>query len=301
MRLVVLVLLLLVRAARADVGVIVGGDPNMRTTVLSDVQHWVQDKNHVLVAAPLGDATTAMIDCFVMDDVACARKVFEKHSRASTVVFVRVDMLSGERSFQLNAYWFTKGKAPENEKRPCVQCDDTKLHATVDALMIAIVHKGSDGRGMIKIPGPSDMQVKIDGTELGTAPIEHEVPAGSHELVFLHAGDPVDVRRVQVDEGAVVEVGAPRLASSSGAGTPSHRSRALPAVMILGGIVAAAAGGTLMYYGSRDEADSSFAHENGTEVGLPLTIVGAFVVGAGTSLFVSRSGSRSSVGVAGSF
>jgi hypothetical protein len=262
----------------------------------------VQDKKHVLVAAPLGDATTAMIDCFVMDDVTCAKKVFEKHSRASTVVFVRVDMLSGDRSFQLNAYWFTKGKAPENDKRPCMQCDDTTLHASIDALMISIFHKGSDGRGVIKIPGPSDMTIKIDGTELGTAPLEHEVPAGSHELVFLHGADPVDVRRVQVDEGAIVEVGAPRVASAPGAGTASHRSRALPAVMILGGVIAAAVGGTLLYYGSRDDdADTSFAHENGTKVGLPLTIVGAFVVGAGTSLFVSRSGSRASVGVAGSF
>jgi hypothetical protein len=242
-----------------------------------------------------------MVDCFVMDDVACARKVFEQHSRAATVVFVRVDMLSGERSYVLNAYWFTKGKDPVNEKRSCTQCDDVKLHASVDALMIALVHKGTDGRGVIKIPGPSDMQIKLDGTEVGTAPLEREVAAGSHELVFLHGGDPVDVRRVQVEEGAIVEVGAPRIAPAPASHASAQHSRALPVVLVVGGIVAAAVGGTLLYYGSLDGPDQPYVYTRATKIGLPLTIAGAFAVGAATSLFVAGSGEQGTVGVAGSF
>jgi hypothetical protein len=301
MQLVVLVLLLLVRVASADVGVIVAGDPNMQASVMSDVQRWVQDKKHALTAAPLGDATTAMIDCFVMDDVACARKVFEAKSRATTVVFVRVDMQSGERSFVFNAYWFTKGKQPINEKRACTQCVDASLHGTVDALMIALLEKSSNGRGVIKIAGPSDMQIKLDDTELGTPPLEHEVNAGSHELVFLDAGEPVDVRRVQVEAGAILEVGAPRSAPAATVGDPGSRSRLAPALLVISGLAAAAAGGTLLYLGAMDGHEDEFVYENGAEIGLPLTIVGAFAVGAGTSLFVSRSGDQGTVGVAGTF
>jgi hypothetical protein len=301
MQLVVLVLLLLTRVASADIGVIVAGDPNMHAPVMSDVQRWIQDKNHALMAAPLGDSTTAMVDCFVMDDVACARKVFEHHARAASVVFVRVDTLSGERSFALNAYWFAKGKSPVNEKRTCTKCDDASLHGTVDALMIALVHEASNGHGVIKVPGPSDMQIKLDGAELGSAPLEHEVQAGSHELVFLHAGDPVDVRRVQVDEGAVVEVGAPRLAPGGPVRASGTRSRVAPMLLVLGGLAAGAVGGALLYYGSTETTGDSFVHDNASEIGLPLTIVGAFALGAGTSLFVSRSGDRGAVGVAGEF
>jgi hypothetical protein len=305
MQLAVLVLLVLVRGlvgvAGADVGVVVAGDPNMQAPVMSHVQRWVQDKKQGLVAAPLAEASTAMIDCFVMDDVACARRVFEQGSRATTVVFVRVDTLTGVRSYELNTYWFTKGKEPVNEKRSCIQCDDAKLQGSIDALMIALVHKATNGMGAIKVPGPSEMKVKIDGTELGLAPIEREVTSGSHEVVFLDHGEPVDVRRVQVDEGAVVEVGAPHIAPAPAATAPALRSRVLPIALVVGGIAAAAVGGTLLYYGSLDGRDEPYVYTHATEIGLPLTIAGAFAVGAGTSLFISRSGDQGTVGVAGRF
>lgn len=300
MRFVVVTLLLFANLAHADVGVVVAGDPNMQTPVMNAVQRWVQDKHHELVAAPLGDSTTAMVDCFVMDDVNCAQKRFADHSKASTVVFVRIDAQTGERSFVLNAYWFAKGRAPLHEARPCEGCDDTKLWVAVDAALGVLLHKAADGKGSIKVSGPGDVTVQLDGKEVGHAPLEQDVQVGSHELVFVHDGAPVGVHRVEVEEGVVVPVTAPQaaLAASGGGG---GRSRVGPIVLTLTGIAAAAVGGTLLYYGSLDGPDDPYVYTNATEIGLPLALAGAAAAGAGTALWLTAGDRGGSVGVQGSF
>ena len=299
----VLALLFLVRLAHADVGVVVMGDPNMQSRVVDHVQGWLQAKKFVLVAAPLGSATTTLIDCFVIEDMACAKKVFDEQAKASTVVFIRIDMASGQsRDYSLTAYWFAKGAEPVNDKRACGQCDDATLRGAVDALMRELSRKGASGKGRIKIAGGGDgMIVKIDGTELGAPPIDREVDAGQHEVVFVHGDSPVDVRRVQVDAGGVVDVTAPHVANRSGGSPTRQRSRLMPGLLLAGGLAAVAAGSVLLYYGSLRGPDEPYVYTNATEIGLPLALAGAFAVGAGTSLWFARSGSDAQVGVSGTF
>jgi hypothetical protein len=299
---VVLVLLFLVRFAHADVGVVVTGDPNMQARVVDQIQRWLQDKKYELVAAPLGQATTALVDCFVMEDVACARKVFNENAKATTVVFVRVDMTTAQsRDFTLTAYWFTKGAEPAADRRNCVNCDDTALNATVDSLMRELSRKGAQGKGRIKIAGDRGIIVKIDGEEVGEPPIDREVTAGQHELVFLHGGEPVDVRRVDVDAGATVDLAAPHVPEKKPPPTTGKRSRLLPALLLIGGLAAVATGGVFLYYGSLRGPDEPYVYTNATEIGLPLALAGAFAVGASTSLFFAGSGNDAQVGVQGQF
>jgi hypothetical protein len=301
MRLVVVALLFLIGVARADVGVVVAGDPNMQTPVLNAVQHWVQAKHQKLVAAPLGEGTTAMVDCFVMEDVACARKTFEAHAKSATVIFVRIDVPTAERSYLLHAYWFTRGRAPLHETKSCGQCDDAKLAVTVDGILDALVHKAVDGKGMLEINGSGDIQVQLDGADLGTAPIKQEVPMGSHELVFVHSGSPIGVRRIEVDEGALVAVAVPHLPAPAPAKGTGGRSRTLPITMTLLGLAATAAGGTLLYYGSLRGPDEPYVYTNATEIGLPVALAGAVAFGAGTALWITAGDSAANVGVQGSF
>jgi hypothetical protein len=300
MRPVVVALLLLANLAHADVGVVVMGDPNMQTPVMNAVQRWVQDKRHELVAAPLGESTTAMLDCFVMDDVTCAQKTFSEHSKADTVVFVRIDAQTGERSFVLNAYWFTKGSTPLHEKRPCASCDDTKLWVAVDGVLAALLHKAADGKGTLMINGVGDVDVQVDGKDVGRAPLEQQVTVGSHEVVFVHDGTPIGVTRVEVAEGVIVPVAVPYAAPSSAVRSGGH-SRVGPIVLTLTGIAAAAVGGTLLYSGSLDDSDEPHVYTNATEIGLPLALAGAVAIGAGTALWVTAGESGGSVGVGGSF
>lgn len=299
---IVLALLVLVRLAHADVGVVVSGDPNMQATVLDHVQRWLQDKKHKLVAAPLGGSATALIDCFVIEDMACAKKVFDEKAKATTVVFVRVDMAGGQtRDYTILAYWFTKGAEPVHDKRPCAQCDDTTLGATIDGLMRELSRKGASGKAQIKISGGGNgMSVKIDGTEL-TLPVSHEVDAGSHEVVFVQNGSPVDVRRVEVDAGGALELQAPHIAERKTTEV-AKPSKMMPVLLMLGGAAVAAVGGVFLYYGSLRGPDEPYVYTNATEIGLPLALVGAFAVGAGTALYFSAgSSSEARVGVSGTF
>ena len=93
------------------------------------------------------------------------------------------------------------------------------------------------------------MTVKIDGNEIGAPPVSRELAAGSHELVFIHGGAPVDVRRVEIEAGGIVDVTAPHVAATRGRAFVGERSRLLPGLLVAGGLVAAAAGGVLLYYG----------------------------------------------------
>jgi len=299
----VLALLFLVRLAHADVGVVVTGDPNMQARVVDAVQGWLQGKKHAVVAAPLGGAATTFIDCFVMEDMACAKQAFADHAKAANVVYVRVDMATGQsRDYMLTAYWFMKGAEPVNEKRTCVQCDDAALSATIDGLMRDLSQKGSGGKGQIKINGEAQgLVVKLDGTEIGEPPVQRDVTAGSHELVFLQGGSPVDVRRVEVEAGSIVEVTAPRVVNKKPVVTNGKRGKLVPMLLTVGGIAAVAAGGVLLYYGSLRGPDEPYVYTNATEIGLPLALAGAFAVGAGTALFFSASGSEAQAGVSGSF
>lgn len=298
----VLALLFLVRLAHADVGVVVTGDPNMQARVVDQFQRWLQDKKYTLVAAPLGDATPALVDCFVIEDMACAKKVFEANAKATTVVFVRVDMTTGQsRDYQITAYWFTKGAETAADRRNCNQCDDNALRATVDNLMRELSRKGAQGKGRIKISGGGDgMTVKIDGNEVGAPPIEREVDVGQHEIVFVHGGQPVEVRPVAVDAGATVDIAAPHVADTKQRPV-GKRSRMMPTVLLVGGLAALAAGSVFLYYGSLRGPDEPYVYTNATEIGLPLALAGAFAVGAGTSLFFAGSRDDAQVGVSGTF
>jgi hypothetical protein len=296
----VLPLLLLVRIAHADVGVVVSGDPNMQARVLDLVQRWLQGKQQEIVAGPLGDADTSLIDCFVMEDMSCAKQVFTSKSKATNVVFVRVNVgAAGSRDYQIAAYWFTRGKDPTSDKRTCSNCDDDALQATLAELMTALLNKGAGGNAHLKISGGANLTVKIDGTEIGAGPVDRELPPGSHDLVFLHDGDPVDIRRIDLESGAVLELQAPRLGDRQ-SGYHGH-SRLVPALLVAGGIAAAAVGGVFLYHGSLRGPDEPYIYTNATEIGLPLALAGAFAVGAGTSLFFAGSGSDAHVGVSGSF
>lgn len=297
-----LALMFLVRLAHADVGVVVSGDPNMQARVLDHVQRWLQDKKQVLVAAPLGAATTTLVDCFVIEDMACARKVFEEQAKAASVVFVRVDMSAAQsRDYILTAFWFARGVEPVSEKRSCSGCDDTVLSTTIDQLMVDLSRKGTRGKGQLNISGTAEgMVVKIDGNEIGPPPLSRELDAGSHEIVFLQGGSPVGVERVQVDAGGVVDVAAPHAAAKRPP-VAAKQSRMMPAVLLAGGIAAAVVGGVFLYYGSLRGPDEPYEYKNATEIGLPLALAGAFAIGAGTSLWIARSGSDAQVGVSGTF
>jgi hypothetical protein len=120
--LVILAVVSLAGSARADapdVGVVVsGGTPQLKP----HVQEWVRTHGYALVATPLGkDATNTFDNCFVIEDIKCARGVFDARSRSASLIYVGVDEEA------VTIYWFVKDREQSGGKYPCAGCDVTAL------------------------------------------------------------------------------------------------------------------------------------------------------------------------------
>ena len=139
-----LVPLLLVSAtAQADnVGVVVTGEATLQPQVRAGIEMWLRDHGHMLVASPLlPDATNKLIDCFVIEDAACAKAVVEQ-STAPAIVFARVDVTDTSRSgrdFALAGTWLVKGANPVTVRRTCHHCTEEGMRETLVALLGSLV------------------------------------------------------------------------------------------------------------------------------------------------------------------
>lgn len=141
-----LVSVLLVSAtaqARADeVGVVVSGEAVLQPQVRAGIEMWLRDHGHTLVASPLlPDATNKLIDCFVIEDAACARGVVEQ-STAPAIVYARVDVTDTSRTgrdFALAGTWLVKGKDPVTVRRTCHHCTEEGMRETLVSLLGSLV------------------------------------------------------------------------------------------------------------------------------------------------------------------
>lgn len=107
------------RADAPDVGVIVSG---AQPPLKPHVQDWVRAKGYALVATPLGkDATNTLDNCFVLEDIKCARGVFDARARSASLIYIGVDAEA------VTIYWFVKDRDPIGHKLPCAGCDVTAL------------------------------------------------------------------------------------------------------------------------------------------------------------------------------
>ncbi len=142
----VLATLLFTTSARAErVGVVVTGEATVQPQLAAQLERWLHDHGREVVPGPLDpDAINTMIDCFVLEDVGCARGVVDTRAKSEAVVFARAEATQntdGTRDVAVTGYWFEKRHDAIAERRVCTRCNDDSLHATVDELMHALVHE----------------------------------------------------------------------------------------------------------------------------------------------------------------
>lgn len=130
--------------ARADdVGVVVTGEETVQPQLAAGIESWLRDHGRTVVPSPLvPEATNKLIDCFVIEDLGCARLVIEGQSKAPMVVFARVDVSprqDGTRDFTLVGYWLAKGHEPVAERRTCSRCTEEGMRDTLGTLLAALV------------------------------------------------------------------------------------------------------------------------------------------------------------------
>lgn len=277
--------------ARADggVGVVVTGEATMQPQLAAQLETWLRSHGHHLVSAPLPpEAINSLIDCFVVEDQGCARRVVEKRSKTPSVVFAQVTVVAGDtaldRTVTLTAYWLDKGRDAIAERRSCTRCTDVTLRDTADDLMIALAGAGSN-RGRIKVTSkPEGASVIIDGKPIGTTPLDYSLPLGDHRLVIEAPGRISETRAVAIRKGhtATVEVAL--------AAPPPRPS--LPYVVIGGGVVVAITGGILLAL-DEDLAPNDTTtrrYFDSAPGGIALLATGAAAIGAGVYLALRAGG-----------
>jgi hypothetical protein len=131
-------------AGAEQVGVVVTGEATVQPQIYAQLEGWLHEKGRTVVPGPLApEAINTLIDCFVLEDLGCARGVVDARSKSKAVVFARAETQpngDGTRDVAITGYWFQKNRDVLSERRVCKRCNDEVLHATVDELMLALVH-----------------------------------------------------------------------------------------------------------------------------------------------------------------
>jgi len=143
--LLVLAATLLPATSRAEVGVVVTGEATIQPMLSAQLADWLHDHGRTVQAGALEpEAISTLIDCFVLEDLNCARKVVDVRARSSSLVFARAEATSnadGTREVAITGYWFQRDHEAVTERRVCKRCTDQALHTTVEDLMLALVHE----------------------------------------------------------------------------------------------------------------------------------------------------------------
>jgi hypothetical protein len=172
----VLASLVTIPAYAERVGVVVTGEATVQPQVAAQLERWLHDHGREVVPGPLEpEAINTLIDCFVLEDMGCARGVVDTRSKSRAVVFTRAETTQnsdGTRDIAITGYWFQKDHHAIAERRVCVKCNDSLLHATVDELMLALVHEPPP-----PLPGTTPVAVAPE-QPAETSPIPKWAPLG---------------------------------------------------------------------------------------------------------------------------
>jgi len=128
----------------AQVGIVVTGEATVQPLLTAQLETWLHDHGRHVVPGPLElEAINTMIDCFVLEDLNCARGVVDARSKSKSLIYARAEATQNEdgtREVAITAYWFQKNHDAIAERRVCKRCTDRTIQATVDELMLALVH-----------------------------------------------------------------------------------------------------------------------------------------------------------------
>ena len=140
----------------SDVGVVASGDADLQGPVSARIEKWLRKHGHTIVDAPMSaDAANTLTNCFTLDDLACARGVFEAQSKTDRLVFVRSIVTGTNITFDV--YWFVRGKDAVGERRICEKCEKHGWFTLTDKMLARLAGnrlRGGGGRHASRL-GPS--------------------------------------------------------------------------------------------------------------------------------------------------
>ena len=265
-------------SARADasVGAVIIGDATIQPQLAAQVEDWLRQRGNLLVPSPLpSEAITALLDCFVIEDLACARAIVEQKSKSKQMVVAKVDLsdaTTGMRDVTVTAYWFEAARDPVAMRRSCASCTDAALRTLTDELMSSLVGKGRAELGQLSLTSsPSGARVTIDGAPVGVTPLSHPLTPGAHTIRLSLGGHARAESSVTIAQGQTATLAVDL----------SHAPRSkLPLVAIgVGGAVLLT--GIVLYASSEEDTGDKPEYRDTTALGVTVGIVGLATIGVG--------------------
>lgn len=262
--LAVLALLFATSAARADIGVVVTGEATLQPQLLSHLESWLKKRGYPVYSSALEpDAINTLIDCFVVEDLNCARKVIEARAKSDTILYARVDIApseNGKRDISIVGYWVAKHHDTMAERRVCHACTEKQMHDVVEDLML-VLGKDPPTGSHVHVPSPTQ------AAEATTAS-EPEAPAPLTDDEHPHRVVPAVVMGVG---GALVITGAVLFAtdsvSATGPQSQYRTGRTAGAICMGAGVATAAVGAWLWFHQGAHSAPVASVSHDGAVVG----------------------------------
>ncbi|HTR51406.1 MAG TPA: PEGA domain-containing protein [Kofleriaceae bacterium] len=280
-----------VAIADSDVGVVVAGEPALQKGVQADIQAWLSEHGHAAATRPLdADGIKTFLNCFVVEDMTCARGTFERRTRLESLVLARVELVGGDRrELTLTGYWFVRDHDAVAEKRWCKRCDDAALARTVDDLMTTLERDSGLGKARIEIHSkPEGMVVVLDDAPIGVTPTSRDVSPGTHRIQLRRGDTPVGAKTITVEAGATAQVAIPVAKPEPHVATAqpepergSSRAKLWGGGLAAAGLVAIASAAVCFVYGHKGGPDAPLVYPHATRDGIVLSVAGAGAVTAG--------------------
>jgi len=289
--------------AGRDIGVVVAGESWMQPQLISQIEAWLSQHGHSLVALP-PDALDALKQCFLdkaSSDLTCARSVVELRARAASVIYARLDAKSGAAGapdLTLTAYWFDKGHDAIAERKTCPHCTDQSLRSTADEILKKLVGGGDLGHIKLK-SAPPGATITIDGQAIGITPLDWDLPAGRHTIQMDKAGLKPSTRDITI-AGNKSDLLVMTLTADGGEDHDeggSTLSPKIPWAMAIGGGVVAVAGAGLIVFSPGADPEQRYYNSTRTP-GIALAIGGGVIGAFGAGWLLLRSPKAASAPVA---
>jgi hypothetical protein len=246
--------------ADPSVAVVISGDENVHSTGVTQIETWLSKHNFSIQMSALDkDGTLTLSNCLAIADLACARGVVDKRSKADSVVVI-IATASGPKKkgdLQLSAYWITKNHDVVSLQKMCNHCTKEVLPGTLDALMADLSKLVPAMTGKVKVTSTTDgMLAMLDGEAIGVTPVEKDVPTGPHTVKVMRDSEVLEERQITVTAGEIVKIAVAVKERPKAKVAPPpppqiivKKSRTLPIVVIGVGVAAAATGGVLIAVG----------------------------------------------------
>jgi hypothetical protein len=294
-----------VAAAGPSVGIVVTGEPALQNKVRAQATAWMQQHGFTVAAKPLSpDGLKTLSNCFVVEDMACARGVVEHQSNADFLVFMRADLVGGKRSREANlvAYWFLKDRDAVVDKRNCKPCANAVLAQTTKDLISSVYDQTALAKARLKIAEPPGVVVMLDGVNVGVTPLEQDVSPGKHDIALQHDDKTLGTISIETKPGDITDVKVPLAPPEVVVVKPSKTavvdrqapmtnvdheqpSRILPGLLIVAGIGAIATGGVFIYYGHKNGSNDPLIYPDANKQGAIIAGVGGVALITGLVLW----------------